>query len=925
MVRSGIIKITIWLTGKQMNKKIIIALALLVGFSIKINSQTKEHLCKPSSNLSVFLRSQKVYNGGVVWKMVKHGNVKEDGTVISKNDYKTKNWLPAVVPGSVLNSLVENKIYPEPYYGDNNRKSKKLIPDIADTGREFYHYWFRTEFNIPKSFEGKHVWLKFHGINYKCEIWVNGSKLGNMAGMFNSQSFDITSAASFAKKNVVAVDIQPVDFPGTTMLKDTRPGAVGENHNGGDGMIGKNVTMLMSVGWDFSDNDGIRDRNTGIWRDVELYATGDVVLENPFVQTFLPLPDTSYSKQKISVEVVNVSNKIQSGMLKGAIKENNATFEKEITLAAGERKEIVFNADTYKQLVMKNPKLWWPINKGEQNLYTLQLQFITSQNKTSHQISTKFGVREISSNQDTPDSSRHFIVNGCPVFIRGTNWIPEAMQRNSEERTYAELKYTHQAGLNLLRLWGGGIAESDYFYDLCDEYGLLIWNEFWMTGDTEYPVDTALYFKNVESTVKRLRNHPSLAYYVSSNESTEMPGAPEIFHKLDSTRGYQMESECCGVHDGSPYKYENPMQYFENTASQRGSRIDGFNPEYGAPCLPIYESLVKMMDKRDLWPVNDSVWNYMDGGGFHQITTKYKDAVDQFGKSSSVKEFAKKAQFVGALNFRAIWEVWDYNKFNYGDRWTSGFLFWYHNSPLPQVASRMYDYYLEPTAALYYSQNGLAPLHPQFDYLKNTVSVYNDYRTAFTNYSVTATVYDINSKQVLSKTKKVDIPSDGVVNDAIKIDFPDDISQVHFIKLLLKDSNGKVITDAFYWRSNDKYKGAWTLTGPAVSGFQELSKLPKVKLTVTAKQKKADGKIIVDAVVTNTSNAISFFTQLKLQTKAGEQIKPAYYSNNFFSLLPGEKKCVTIEIDETKAMSGSLKLLLDGWNAVPNAMTIANK
>lgn len=908
-----------------MRKLLALTLLYSVTFFAGINTQEKEYLCKPSGKLSVFLRSVEDYNGASHWKMARFSEVRDNGGQISKSGYETTKWLPAVVPGTVLHSLVKNNIYPDPYFGDNNRKSKRLIPDIADTGREFYHYWFRTEFEIPKSFEGKHVWLKFNGINYRCTIWVNGKKLGTMAGMFNAQSFDISSVASFTSKNAVAVDILLVDFPGTTMLKDNRPGAVGENHNGGDGIIGKNVTMLMSVGWDFTATDGIRDRNTGIWRDVELYATGDVILENPFIRTKLPLPDTTSSRQTISVEVLNASGNIQTGQLKGFIPEVNISFEKNISLAPGERKEVTFSPGEYKQLVFKNPKLWWPINKGEQNLYSLEFKFVSAANEISNELSTKFGIREISSDQNTSDSSRRFLVNGCPVFIRGTNWIPEAMLLNSEKRTDAELRYTHQAGLNLIRLWGGGITESDQFYDLCDKYGILVWNEFWMTGDTEYPVDTALYFMNVENSVKRIRNHPSVAYYVSSNESTEMPGAPEIFNKLDNTRGYQMQSECCGVHDGSPYKYENPMQYFENTASKRGSRVDGFNPEYGTLCLPVYESLKDMMSEKDLWPVNDSVWNYLDGGGFHQVVTKYKEAVNQFGMSSSIEEFAKKAQFVGALNFRAIWEVWNYNKFNCGDRWASGFLFWYHNSPLPQVASRMYDYYLEPTAALYYSQNGLAPLHPQYDYLKNTVSVYNDYRTGFKDYSVTATVYDINSKQILSLTKKIDIPADGLVKDAIKIKFPEDISQVHFIKLVLKNSAGETVSDAFYWRSKDEYKGAWTLTGPAVSGFQELSKLPKVKPGINVATKIINGKYIIDAVVTNSSNAIAFFTQLKLQNEKGGMIRPAYYSDNFFSLLPGETKKVTIEISEEQAKQRHLNLTLDGWNALPDKLSIKFK
>lgn len=834
------------------------------------------------------------------------------GERISKPGYADRNLMPAIVPGTVLTSLVADKIYPDPYFGDNNRIGKKLIPDIADSGREFYHYWFRTSFFIPASMHGKRIWLKFHGINYRSHVWVNGKKVGEMAGMFNSQSFDITNVAFLTGKNVLAVDVEPVDHPGSYAGQNpNRTGAVGENHNGGDGEIGKDVTMLMSVGWDFTAPDGVRDRNTGIWRDVELYATGDVVMSDPFVQTKLNLPDTTIARQTVSVEVKNNLARPCTGRITGIIKETGASFSKTIHLGTYETSTVTFTPEEYHTLIIKKPALWWPVNKGRPNLYHLQLKF-TQQDRISHQIETTFGIRELTSDQNTPDRSRRFIVNGRPIFIRGTNWIPEAMLKNSEERTYAELRYTRQSGVNLLRLWGGGVAESDYFYELCDQMGLLVWNEFWITGDTHMPVDTALYLRNVAATVKRIRNHPSVAYYVASNESKEVPGTGDLIARLDLARGYQVQSECCGVHDGSPYKYENPMQYFENTASKRGSRVDGFNPEYGTPCIPIVESLRKMMPAKDLWPINNAVWNYLDGNGFHQVTTKYREAVNAFGVSSSIEEFAKKAQLVGAMNFRSIWEVWNYNKFNYGDRWASGFLFWYHNSPLPQVASRMYDWHLEPTAALYYSQNGLQPLHPQYDYLKNTVSVYNDYLHSFKNYTVQALVYDLQSKLVASKKANIDIPADGLAKDVLKIDFPDTISQVHFIKLILKDARGGKVSDAFYWRSKSKYEGAWTMTGPAVSGFEQINQLPATSLEVKAKMIDRNGHSYIRSMITNRGKALAFFIQLKAQNNKGENIARSVYSDNFFSLLPGEQKIVIIELPEVT--KSNVKLISDAFN-----------
>jgi mannosylglycoprotein endo-beta-mannosidase len=159
---------------KIKNIPLILFVFTLVGLTSNTFSQNENLLCKPSSKQSVFLRSRESYNGNSDWTIKKYSDIKEDGSIISKKDYDDRNWLRAIIPGTVLNSLVKNKIYPEPYYSDNNKKNKKLIPDIADAGREFYHYWFRTEFEIPKSFEGKHVWLKFRGINYRCEIWVNG-------------------------------------------------------------------------------------------------------------------------------------------------------------------------------------------------------------------------------------------------------------------------------------------------------------------------------------------------------------------------------------------------------------------------------------------------------------------------------------------------------------------------------------------------------------------------------------------------------------------------------------------------------------------------------------------------------------------------------------------------------------------------------
>lgn len=860
----------------------------------------------------IWLDSEIGHQGDYQWKMIKAGDATDPGEKISLSNYATANWMPAIVPGTVLNSLVYNQKYPEPYYGINNKIESKLIPDISETGRDFYTYWFRTDFTVPQSFKGKTVWLQLDGINYRAEVWVNGNLLSTMNGMFIQDYIDVTDFVKIGGKNGLAIKVYPVDVPGSAKPKSW--GAAGEFHNGGNGNIGLNTTMLMTVGWDFTFMDGIRDRNTGIWKNISLYATGRVALRHPFVKSELRKPDYDQARETVSVEIINpsTSNRVISCKVKGEIVGENITFEKTFRLMRGEEKTATFSPEEFPQLIINSPKLWWPVNKGPQNLYDLKLT-VSVDGKECDSVKTRFGIREIVSDRKTPDKSRVFYVNGKRLFIRGTNWIPEAMLRTSDERTYAELRYSRQSGVNLLRMWGGGIAESDYFFQLCDELGLLVWQEFWMTGDTRHPHDMALYMSNVESTVKRIRNHPSLAYYVASNESTEVTGTPELLNKLDGTRGFQMQSECEGVHDGSPYKQVNPMQHYENTASPRGSRVDGFNPEYGAPTLPTVEILREMMDEKDLWPINKEVWDYLDGNGFHLMSTMYTDLVNNYGKSSSIDEFAQKGQLLGAINSKSIWEVWNYNKLDYGDCFCSGLLFWYHNCSMPQVASRMWDWSLEPTASLYHTANSLEPLHAQFDYLKNTVSVVNDYYREFKNYKVIAQVYDINSKKVFEESAVVNLPSDGVVNDALTIRFPENISQVHFIKLILKDEKGKDVSSNFYWRSNDKYEGSKTLTGPAASGFEDLSKLKQAKVKLTYKVREDDNNYFVDITLRNTSGQIAFFNQLQFLNSKMSPIRPSFYTDNFFSLMPGEKKTVTIETAKGKLKDGAV-LALKGWN-----------
>jgi hypothetical protein len=236
------------------------------------------------------------------------------------------------------------------------------------------------------------------------------------------------------------------------------------------------------------------------------------------------------------------------------------------------------------------------------------------------------------------------------------------------------------------------------------------------------------------------------------------------------------------------------------------------------------------------------------------------------------------------------------------------------DSPNRQVCGRMWDWSLEPTAALYFTQNAHQPLHAQFDFIKNTVTVNNEFPRDFTG-QVTARVLDFNMREVLRKNAPVRVASEAVTNNILSIAFPADVTPVHFIKLELADAKGRPVSDTFYWRSKNDYKPGRTWTGPQFDGFEDLSKLPRVQLASEVTWNRAEEKNTARVAVRNPSGALAFQVWLRLQhADTAKPVRPAFYDDNFFSLLPGETRVVRIEFDATAAAAEKVQLVVDGWN-----------
>jgi hypothetical protein len=306
------------------------------------------------------------------------------------------------------------------------------------------------------------------------------------------------------------------------------------------------------------------------------------------------------------------------------------------------------------------------------------------------------------------------------------------------------------------------------------------------------------------------------------------------------------------------------------------------------------------------------VWDYLDGSGFGKVTTTVKALADNYGESHSIKEYGWKTQVLGAMNAKAIWDVWNYNKLWYGDRYCSGTLFWSHASPIPMVKNHMWDWYLIPTAALYHTMHALEPVHVQFDYLKNTVSVYNDRLTSLSELSIVARIYDINSKKISTWTVHgVNVPADGVACDVMRLSFKK-VTPVHFISLELRDKSGRLLSSNFYWRSTDKFEPG-TLTGPCASGFESLQKMPKADVRSSLVRRSDAENLYFDVTLKNGSGKIAFFNEVLLLGDDGLPVPYTFATDNYFTLLPGESKTVTLEIARGDAPARPV-VHVEGWN-----------
>jgi len=842
------------------------------------------------------------------WEIQSSAVVGSSGDKISTNEFHPEQWYPVTFPTTVLAALVENKVYPDPYYGDNLKsipgyKNGRWLSMSKDS--PFYpSWWYRTKFEIPSGWDGNNLTLHLDGINYRANVWMNGHQIADttsVRGMFRRFEFDINEWVQTGAGNVLAIE---VFAPGK--IPDIRY---------------RTKQIEATTGWD-DHNPQPPDLNMGIWRNVFISANGPVFIRYPYVVTDLDLPSLDVAHLTVSAKLINKSDKIVKGKFKGEVED--IRFEKEVSLAPGESKVVEFDPADFKQLNVNSPRIWWPHSVGAQELYNMKFSFQIKGNISAEE-NIRFGIREVST-YINDEGWRGYKINGKNILIRGGAWMTSDMLlRLTPERYEALVRYAKEAGFNAFRSEGFSIRETEEFYNLCDEYGILVIQQIFGRSipDEKLAVDI------IEDMLLRIRNHPSLVHFLGHDETFPTENLDksyrELIAKYTPQRTYQPHSgafnaaerfETGGTRTGTLelWQYAGPSHYY--THKDDGAWGFAQSGGIGGVIAP-YESIRKMMPDSALWPIDNETFS------FHTVLQGLRyfrpglDAMEnRYGKPTGIEDFCTKGMAINYESARGMFEAYARNKYD-----ALGITTWKYDAAWPAAYTWQYvDWYLNVGGAYYGAKKACEPLHVQYSYDDNSIYVVNSFYKSFENLKVTAKVFNFDLSEKLSKTAEVNVGADGKI-EAFKIDFPDDLSKIYFLKLKLEDNSGKEITDNFYWLSTVpdvegvKTKMEMIAKPKSVADFTELENLPKVKLEKSFEIQEDSSEYIAIVKVRNIGENLAFMVHLAVtKGEGGDEITPAYWGDNYFSLFPGEAKEIKVRFTKNDLENTSAVLKVDGWN-----------
>jgi len=637
------------------------------------------------------------------------------------------SWVKAVVPGATFTSYVEAGLEPDPNYGDNAYK--------VDKSKYAHDYWYRTEIATEDVPEGVCQWLCFEGINRKGEVYFNGTLLGSLDGFMDRGRYDVAPLLRHdGQPNVLAVLVHIPTKPIPNLASPT---------------------YISSDGWDWMPS--VPGLLGGITDDVYFYTSGKVTLDNVWTRTWVPSQDEGIIS--VSAEVNYHDAEKHKVVVKGVITPGNITFEKEYHPSTWMNQgKCIFSAKDFPQLTIKNPALWWPNGYGDQNLYECTLTCEVDGEVSDVQTVT-FGIKEYT--YDYVKGVFQISCNGERIFCKGGNWgMSEYMLRCRGEEYDLKVKLHKEMNWNMIRNWIGSTTDEE-FYQACDKYGIMVFDDFWLNSHPNLPTDVHAFNRNAVEKIKRLRNHPCIAVWCGDNEGVPQPPLNEWLREDvkvydGGDRWYQPISREFGLSGSGPWVNAHPIWYFSPTPCGFGeNKLDGwgFRSEIGTACFVNYESLVKFFPNADQWPLdNDMLEKHFFGrSSFNSRPDRYASTVEyNYGEIEGTEDFCIKSQLLNYEANKAMFEGWGHHLWNDA----SALVIWMGQSAYPSLVWQTYDYYYDLNGAYWGVKDGCEPVHIQWSYADNSIKAVNTSLKSYDDVIVEAHVYNLDGSEVKSLAVK---------------------------------------------------------------------------------------------------------------------------------------------------------------------------
>jgi beta-mannosidase len=654
--------------------------------------------------------------------------------------------VPARVPGDVFTALMEAGRIEDPYR-DLNSLEAQWVDERAWLYKTSFHY-------APET--GRRAHLLFMGLDYISRIELNGKVLvPRHEGMFSRVDLDITDSLSPSGEQELSVILFGV--PGTSM---EWLGPVLESSEFGRRNY---LKTQMSFGWDFAP----RLKGAGIWDRAFLYETGPIKIRDIFVRT----KNDGYVNVTVELEE---PAEMDATVFFGLWEYDPVKFP--VLIAAPIKKGERFLSWAYN---LENPKLWWPWDMGDQNIY-VATALVKVDGEFSDEVSEFFGFREISwgPNPDAPPGSADWVlfVNGKREFIRGANWVPpESMYGRMDDTRYEKLiTMAKDMGANCLRIWGGGNRERRAFYDYCDRHGVMVWQEFpfacvYLMGYPKTERFRNLVRQEADEMVRQLRNHPSIIMWCGGNEFNVNKARhvvdilEDVTSSLDPTRRFI---------PASPYKGDThnwTVWHMKGNLDDYFSDVSPLPSEFGLQGFANPSTLEKWISPQYLWPINEVHEHHDLGRG------KMDKYVSAIGHDDTLESYAEASQLMQAHYLQRGIENWRQRKYK-----TSGTAFWQLNEPWPAICWSVIDYELQPKLSYHVLKNTYNPVLVTAKYedrrwgpgdaFKAKIMVVNDLHREYRDAEVSAVLCG----EQLGEWQ-VDVPEDDVISVAtIESEIPKD-------------------------------------------------------------------------------------------------------------------------------------------------------